>query len=248
MNKIIYFNKIVIITMIVALLEGCGEKTQQVETSPSNQNTASEDKFSSNTDKKEEIKAVETTKQDFKEINIDANLKKKLDTFFSNFSEAHLKSFEKDKLDDSSLIVFGIRHIMLNNFKLIQLKGDTGYVKAEDVDAKALFYFGKKVNQHKNTGEYIFENGLYKIRMASGDEYTFSQINKLYDLGNNKYKAEVSVYIASSGYTGDSHGTIEEWKASGGEIPKLSNKVTATIEKISQDGNERFILTEYNIN
>lgn len=137
---------------------------------------------------------------------------------------------------------------MLNNFKLIQLKGDTGYVKAEDVDAKALFYFGKKVNQHKNTGEYIFENGLYKIRMASGDEYTFSQINKLYDLGNNKYKAEVSVYIASSGYTGDSHGTIEEWKASGGEIPKLSNKVTATIEKISQDGNERFILTEYNIN
>lgn len=81
MNKIIYFNKIVIITMIVALLEGCGEKTQQVETSPSNQNTASEDKFSSNTDKKEEIKAVETTKQDFKEINIDANLKRNLIPF-----------------------------------------------------------------------------------------------------------------------------------------------------------------------
>ncbi|WP_238916840.1 hypothetical protein [Clostridium sp. YIM B02555] len=76
MNKIIYFNKIAIITVIVALLAGCGEKTQQVETSPSNQNTASEDKSSSNTDKKEEIKAVETPKQDLKEINIDANLKK----------------------------------------------------------------------------------------------------------------------------------------------------------------------------
>ncbi|EKQ54542.1 MULTISPECIES: hypothetical protein [unclassified Clostridium] len=248
MNKVIYFNKIVTVTMILTLLAGCGEATKQVETSPSNQNTASEDNISPNSSNKEEVKPVETTNQDSKEVMIDANLKKKLDTFFSNFSEVHLKSFEKDKLDDSSLIAFGIGHIMINNFKLIQLKGDKGYIKAEDVDEKALYYFGKKVNQHKNTGEYIFENGLYKITMASGDAYTFSQIDKLYDLGNNKYKAEVSVYTASSGYTGDSHGTIDEWRASGDEVPKLSNKVTATIEKINQDGNERYILIEYNMN
>lgn len=75
--------------------------------------------------------------------------------------------------------------------------------------------------------------------------YTFSQIDKLYDLGNNTYMAEVSIYTSSSGFAGDSHGTMEKWKASGEDILKLNKKINAVILKINDNGKERYILTEY---
>lgn len=252
MNRLRYFNKTVIITMVLVSLVGCGEKVKQVDTSSSKENSATiEDESSPTVSNNDEIKPVETTSKDLKETKLDAETKKKLDTFFSNFSEAHVTTFEKDKIDDSSLISFGIRHVIINDFKLIQYKGENkneGYIKSEDVDLKSWYYFGKNVDQHKTVDEYIFENGFYKIKMASGEAYTFSQIDKLYDLRNNKYKAEVSVYKASSGFTGDSHGNRDDWKASGEEIPKLSNKVIATIQKINEDGNERYILVDYKLN
>lgn len=197
---------------------------------------------SNNETKPIEIKAVE--------ISMDIDVQKKLDTFFSNFSEANVKPFEKGKIDDSSLIGFGVIHVIINNDKLISYKGEKneGYIKAEDVDTMTSYYFGEKVSKHKTVDSYIFENGSYKFQMASGEAYTFSQIEKLSDLGNNKYQAEVSIYKASSGFTGDSHGTINDWKASGEEVPKLSNKVTATIEKINENGKEHYILIEYKQN
>jgi hypothetical protein len=190
----------------------------------------------------------QVAKQTLKEYTMDAALKKNLDVFFSNFSEANVKSFEKDKIDASSLISFGVKHIIINNDKLIQYNAgnkNEGYIKTADVDTMTSYYFGKKVTQHKTVDAYTLENGLYKIQMASGETYTFSQIDKLYDLGSNKYKAEVSIYTASSGFTGDAHGTMSDWKASGEDVPVLSNKVTSTIEKISENGTDRYILIDY---
>ena len=85
---------------------------------------------------------------------------------------------------------------------------------------------GKKPQKHTTIDGYTYENGYYKFSKASGEVYTFSQIDKLYDLGNGTCKAEVSIYTVSSGFTGDSHGTLEQWKASGKEIPKLDKKST----------------------
>lgn len=247
MNKQKYFIKTAISTMLLFSLVGCGQKVEQAQTSSSNDNVAIENKPSSNESENNENKPVESNKQELKEIKIDVDLKKKLDIFFSNFSEANVKPFEKDKIDESSLISFGIRHIMINNFKTIEFKGENSeaYIKVADVDNKISYYFGKQVKQHKTVDRYTFVDGYYKFTMASGDGYTFSQIDKLYDLGNNKYKAEVSIYTASSGYVGDSHGTIDEWKATGDEVPKLTNTAIATIEKINENGNERYILIDY---
>ena len=67
---------------------------------------------------------------------MDANMKKQLDTFFSNFSEAYVQPFAKGKIEDANLIRFGVLHVILNNAKLIETKGDNnyGYIKAENVD------------------------------------------------------------------------------------------------------------------
>jgi hypothetical protein len=248
MNKLKYFNITVMISMVLVLLVGCGKKVEQVPASASKGNSASENKPASNVINNDGIKPVETNPI---ETTMNIDLQKKLDTFFSNFSEAYVKPFEKGKIDDSSLISFGVIHVIINNNKLISYKGENkneGYIKAEDVDTMTSYYFGKKVNQHKTVDNYIFEKGSYKIKMASGEAYTFSQIDKLYDLGNNKYKADVSVYKASSGFTGDSHGSINDWKAKGEEVPELSNKVTTIIEKINENGKERYILIEYKYN
>ena len=245
MNKSKHFNLAIIIIMTSVLLVGCGKKVEQVQPSSSKGNSATENKPNSNANNSNETKPIEIKAV---EISMDIDVQKKLDTFFSNFSEANVKPFEKGKIDDSSLIGFGVIHVIINNNNLIQHKGENkneGYIKAEDVDTMTSYYFGKKVNQHKTVDSYIFENGSYKFQMASGEAYTFSQIEKLSDLGNNKYQAEVSIYKASSGFNGDSHSTINDWQASGEEVPELSNIVTATIEKINENGKERYILIEY---
>jgi hypothetical protein len=247
MNKLNYFNKVIISAMALALLVGCGKKVEPVQSSSPTENSAIEDKSTLKVNT-EETKPAEITKKELKEIKMDADLQKRLNIFFSNFSEAYISPFEKDKIEDSGLIKFGVMHVIINNYKLIQYKGDSnneGYIKAEDVDTKTYYYFRKKVEKHKTVEDYTFEKGYYKIQMASGEGYTFSQIDKLYDSGNNKYKAEISIYRASSGFTGDAHGTINDWKASGEQVPELVSKVTAIIEKINEDGKERYILIEY---
>ena len=99
MNKLKYFNKIVIISISLILLTGCGKKAEQAQTSSANTTSANETVAKNN------------------EVKMDIALKKKLDIFFSNFSEAYVKPFEKDKIDDSSLISFGEKHIIINNKK-----------------------------------------------------------------------------------------------------------------------------------
>jgi len=197
--------------------------------------------------KNEEIKPAESTKSESKIIAMDANMKKQLDTFFSNFSEAYVEPFERGKLEDANLIRFGTLHVILNNTKLVENKGGNnyGYIKAENVDGASLYFFGKKTQKHTTIEGYTYEDGYYKFPKASGEMYTFSQIDKLYDLGNNTYMAEVSIYTASSGFAGDSHGTMEKWKASGEDIPKLNKKIKAVIQKINDNGKERYLLIEY---
>lgn len=239
-----YYKMAVTITVtfaiITTLLVGCGNKVEPAQT------TTAKD-TSKDTIVKDQTKPTDTTKSESKEINMDATMKKQLDTFFSNFSEAYVEPFAKEEIEDANLIRFGALHMILNNAKLIETKGDInyGYIKAENIDGATLYFFGEKPKKHTTVNGYTYENGYYKFPKASGEVYTFSQIDKLYDLGNGTFKAEVSIYTASSGFAGDSHGTMAQWKASGEDIPTLNKKINSVIRKINDNGKERYILLEY---
>lgn len=227
MLKLSYFKMAVIISTFITIttvLVGCGNKVEPAQTT-----------------------TAKPTNVQVKKIEMDVNIKKQLDIFFSNFSEAYLEPFEKGKIGDANLIRFGALHVILNNTKLIETKGENnmGYIKAENVDGATLYFWGEKPKKHTTIDGYTYENGYYKFPKASGEVYTFSQIDKLYDLGNNTYKAEVSIYTASSGFAGDSHATMEKWKASGEDIPTLNKKINAVIQKINDNGKERYLLMEY---
>jgi len=231
------------IAVVTTLFVGCGSKT----TTTTTKDTTVQNKTNVEVKKTEEIKPAVSSKSEIKEIKMDANLKKQLDTFFSNFSEAYVEPFEKGEIEDANLIRFGVLHVILNDSKLIEKKGENnfGYINAENVDGATMYYFGKKPQKHANIEGYTYENGYYKFPKASGEVYTFSQIDKLYDLGSDTYKAEVSIYTASSGFAGDYHGTLDQWKASGEDIPKLNKKINAVIRKINDNGKERYNLMEY---
>lgn len=233
------------IAVVTTLFVGCGSKT--TTTTTTTKDTTVQNQTNVEVKKTEEIKPAVSTNSEIKEIKMDVNLKKQLDTFFSNFSEAYVEPFEKGKIEDANLIRFGVLHVILNDSKLIEKKGENnfGYIKAENVDGATLYFLGKKPQKHTNIEGYSYENGYYKFPRASGEVYTFSQIDKLYDLGSDTYKAEVSIYTASSGFAGDYHGTAEQWKASGEDIPKLNKKINAVIQKINDNGKERYILMEY---
>lgn len=182
-----------------------------------------------------------------KEIKMDKALKTKLDTFFSNFSEAFVEPFEEGNIDDESLIDFAISHIRINNWggknNMVEDRKDdmyTGYIHSSNIDKKTYRYFGKVVKEH--------DKNYYTFPFASGEAYTFSQIDKLYNIGGNFYTADISIYMASSGFTGDSHGTMDYWKKSNPhDVPELQKKMTAKIKKVSEEGNERYLLVSYKL-
>ncbi|MFX4261530.1 hypothetical protein ACOBQJ_04935 [Pelotomaculum propionicicum] len=178
-----------------------------------------------------------------KEIDMDMDTRKKLNTFFSNFSEVSLAPFERGKISQSELIRFGIYHNWLNNYNLFTIEGSKAYIDEAAVYSSIKKYFGLDVDKPVN--EFSYSNGMYQITAATGEAYRFSQIAKLVDKGNGYYEADVNVYEASSGFTGNPHGSLDEWKreAEGPyDIPEVIGMMKATIKK-AEDG--RYILVDY---
>ncbi|MCB2339569.1 hypothetical protein [Clostridium estertheticum] len=254
MIKLNNFTRVVTVTItlvvIIVLFVGCRKKIETVKTIPAKEitrDTTVKNQPNIEVDGNDKIKPVDSKKSEIKKIEMNGNMKKQLDTFFSNFSEAYVEPFENGNISDEKLIRFGIFHVIINNEKLIENKGEVnyGYIKAENIDNKCLYYFGKKPQKHITIKGYLYENGYYKFPRASGEQYTFSQIDKLFDLGNNTYKAEVSIYNASSGFTGDSHGTMDQWKLDEQDIPILSKKINAVIHKSNNNSKTTYILKQY---
>ncbi|MBC9786681.1 hypothetical protein H1S01_19760 [Heliobacterium chlorum] len=239
-----------IFAMVINFATGCENKLESAQAAPVNdttKDTSYVDQTGDKTNNSNEVKLGGSDKLETKIVEMDANTKKKLNTFFSNFSEAYVQPFDMGKIDNENLIRFGLSHIILNNEKLIEKKGNDHYwyINADYVNNATLYYFGEQPTKHISIENFIYDNGYYKFRPASGGAYVFSQIDKLFDLGNGTYEAVVNVYMASSGFSGDPHGTIEQWKASGEEIPELDKKINAVIKKIEDEGKERYILLEY---
>ncbi|HBF35080.1 TPA: hypothetical protein DDW35_11020, partial [Candidatus Sumerlaeota bacterium] len=146
-----------------------------------------------------------------KSVALDVDATKKLNIFFSNFSEAYLKPFEAGKLTDDALIEFGIKHNLINYPKVFH----ANQLAEEEVNKACKKYFGTVPKAHHAVGEYAYTNGRYTVQPASGEAFTFSQIAELTDNGDGTYNAKVNDYTASSGFTGDVHGTPAIWKAAG---------------------------------
>lgn len=189
------------------------------------------------------------------EVTMTKELSSKLDDYFSKFAESNTSSFEDGNISDDELISFGITNIIKNHWifnkedNWVETRSDeryTGYIKSSDVDKVTEYYFGKKAANHKSIPYYPYDSGYYKFPFASGGEIDFAQVNKLYDLGNDMYKAEISNYSASSGFMGDTHGTASDWSLTDGENPPQFIKLsTAIIKKVNDNGSERYILLEY---
>jgi hypothetical protein len=173
------------------------------------------------------------------EINLNAVEKKQLNTFFSNFSEANVKSFKINSLTQEALLNFALDHIYKNADKSLKRSTDrsAAIIPAALVDQTTEKYFGQKIQKH--------EKSEYLVPLASGEAYTFSQITRLLAAGKDLCQAEGVIYMAGSGGTPDPHGTPEAWKKAGEEVEQ-TGKFSALIKK-EKTGKERYILLEYHV-
>jgi len=160
--------------------------------------------------------------------------KKNLDTFFSNFSEAGLKSFKQGELAPAALLDFALRHVYINRFKALKRSKDGVFVlaSAELVDTATIKYFGVKLPSHAKRE--------YPIPLADGEAYTFSQITSMSSLGGDVYQADGVIYSTGSGFTLDPHAPPAQWKKAGEQVDVLG----AFRAKIKAES-ERYILLEY---
>lgn len=184
------------------------------------------------------------------EIKLNNGEWKKLNTFFSNFSEVFLKSFKKNKIDNKELIRFGVLHNARNNYHLFK-RYDSSYLKLDKkyVEASVEKYFGIKSVIHESVSDMAYKDGYYIIPDGAGEVFLFSQVTKFIDIGNNYYIAFLNIYYASSGFTGDPHGNLKTWqKNDDGDIPKLSQRMKAIVQKVNSGWSSRYILIEYSEN
>jgi hypothetical protein len=176
---------------------------------------------------------------------------KKLNTFFSNFSEVFVEAFSQDSLGDQTLITFGVAHNYRNRSKLFERTADgaKAKIKAIYVDQATQKYFDRKIEKHQSVGDYEYKGGYYYLTEASGEMLQFSQVERVVSLGNKRYAVDVNVYSSSSGWTGNVHATPASWKKSGDEAPQLSQRMKATIAiTTGADGKTSYALLEYRKN
>lgn len=172
--------------------------------------------------------------------SLDAANQRKLNTFFSNFSEAGVKSFTPATLTDGTLLDFALRHNYLNRLDKLKRSEDglAVLVTPAQVDETTDKYFGRSIGSHTR--------GSYPIPMADGDPIAFSQIRALTPYGDAQYLAEGVVYLPGGPDSLDTHGTPASWKRAGVEVSEVAS-FTAIVEKVRTGGKARWVLREYTL-
>lgn len=182
------------------------------------------------------------------DLAMSQDLKKQLDTFFSNFSEVNMPPFYQGKIPNETLILFGIDHNVKNNHKLIKnLKDGSGSLSQKYVEQSVKKYFGDVLIKHGTIGNYHYSKGIYIFPLGDGEPWQFSQITKLVDIGNQCFIANIKVYWAPNAFDGDTHASESVWKSDPDEEmrPSLDKMMIAKIKKITENKKSRYILLEY---
>jgi hypothetical protein len=181
-----------------------------------------------------------------KEIKLNLVQWKKLNTYFSNFSEVFFEPFSEGQLSNEEIIRFGVSHNIRNNESLIEnVDENHGRLAAKYVEASVEKYFGIKHIDHKSVPGYRFKNGYYIVSWGSGEAYCFSQVTKLIDIGDDCFIAYTNEYVASSGFTGDPNGSAKDWEKDEETLPELTDKMRSIIKRIKNKNSTRYILMEY---
>jgi len=181
-------------------------------------------------------------------VELSQTEKNELNTFFTNFSKIYTQPFNKGLIDDKEMIHFGI-YYNYNNFPQLFAQKDEFNLSINEakVSETATLFFGKNISKHQSIEGVEYNSGEYTIPMADGEAYRFSQVEELLDMGDNTFQATVSIYVASTGWTGNENDSPETWKSADMEedIPVLEGKIVAIIEKGKENNPSGYLLIQY---
>lgn len=187
------------------------------------------------------------------EVSMSQSDKEAWDDFFTVFSMFYVPPFENSDMSDESLISFGISYINTHEWRTKVEKDISnpyvGHINASDVDEYCMYYFGKKPAEHKSVSDYTYSNGKYTFYLASGEAINFSQADRLFNLGNDLFRAAISIYTGSSGFSGNLHASPSELlnAKDPGQSVRSGKKMTAIVKKINENGSYRYILISYRV-
>jgi len=177
---------------------------------------------------------------------LDAAQRDKLDTFFSNFAEAHVDSFVvNNEIPMDTFVNFGVEHNLLNrHYDLVNVNDGYSGVKKEAVEAAVYKYFGRQINA-VSSGRYKLTNNLYIVPKAGGEAVRFAQVADWNESGNGVWTGLANIYTASSGFAGDLHGTAEQWKKEDPkDVPELIARHMFTVTRSPSDA-DRYVLVDW---
>ena len=161
----------------------------------------------------------------------------RLDTFFSNFAEARIDSFVvNNELPLDTFVDFGVRHNLINRqYDLVNVNEGYWGVKKEAVEAAVYKYFGRRIDA-VSSRQYKLTNNLYIVPKAGGEAFTFAQVAEWNNMGNGVWTGVANIYTASSGFTGNVHGTAEQWRQEAPEdVPALTGRYMFTVTRSPSD-------------
>ena len=161
----------------------------------------------------------------------------RLDTFFSNFAEARIDSFVvNNELPLDTFVDFGVRHNLINRqYDLVNVNEGYWGVKKEAVEAAVYKYFGRRIDA-VSSRQYKLTNNLYIVPKAGGETFTFAQVAEWNNMGNGVWTGVANIYTASSGFTGNVHGTAEQWRQEAPEdVPALTGRYMFTVTRSPSD-------------
>lgn len=177
-----------------------------------------------------------------KPVKMDRALKRQLNTFFSNFSEARVASFRRYKLSDEQMIRFALLHEFYNN--------SVQSVPAKRVDSLANWYFGSPIKRHALPADFrgdgSLRGGTYTFGVGAGDPLPFSQIATLTDIGNGEFAAITNDYETHAEI--DPHGAYQPVAKNNCDVSKdacFIGKHKALVKRVGDGQRRRFILLEY---
>ena len=177
---------------------------------------------------------------------LDAAQRDKLDTFFSNFAEAHVESFVvNNEMPIETFVNFGVEHNLLNrHYDLVNVNEGYSGVKKEAVEAAVYKYFGRRINA-VSTDRYKLTNNLYIVPKAGGEAVRFAQVADWNENGDGVGTGIVNIYTASSGFAGNIHGTAEQWrKEDPKDVPELIGRYMFTVTRSPADA-DRYVLVDW---
>ena len=175
-----------------------------------------------------------------------SGMRDQLDTFFSNFAEARVGSFVvNNEIPMDTFVNFGVQHNLINRkYDLVNVNEGYWGVKKEAVENAVYKYFGRRINA-VSSRQYKLTNNLYLVPKASGEGLVFAQVAEWHENGTDIFTGVANIYSASSGFTGNVHGTAEQWRKEAPEdVPALIGRYMFTVTRSPADA-DRYVLVDW---